>query len=242
MKKRFTLIELLVVIVIIAILLSLLLPSLNNAKYKAKKLHCKNNLKQIGVVMYQVLKDNEKWEYRTEADKATYLRTTSVDRRGQFRTYLGSGESLNNILVDPLLNTKLDLNSSNANLTESSYALFYGFGINGNQALLNPNTPMSYNGTDFNILAADSAAYSFHLELSHPDRSGATKTRIWNDNNNCVTRAHGSGNTFTKLDRNFLLTDGSVQELRKTSSIDGRMTSMPLFRGGAYTQWLPHDL
>jgi prepilin-type N-terminal cleavage/methylation domain-containing protein len=73
-RRPFTLIELLVVVAIIAILASLLLPALANAREKTKVTACLANLKQIGLAASLYTDDMDNWLPPNNADWYTMPR------------------------------------------------------------------------------------------------------------------------------------------------------------------------
>ena len=74
-KKKFTLIELLVVIAIIAILASLLLPALGNARDAARRISCASNMGQTATAMIIYADDNDGY-YPHHLDKGWEVGST----------------------------------------------------------------------------------------------------------------------------------------------------------------------
>ena len=100
-RRAFTLIELLIVISILALLISILLPSLSQARNEAKAVVCASNLRQIGLANNFYANDNEHYYCPGAADfMPTNLHRWHGmrnqpshpfdSRRGPLATYLGT--------------------------------------------------------------------------------------------------------------------------------------------------------
>jgi prepilin-type N-terminal cleavage/methylation domain-containing protein/prepilin-type processing-associated H-X9-DG protein len=122
-KKRFTLIELLVVIAIIAILASMLLPALQNARESAKKSSCASDLKQIGL------------GFRMYSNDSDGLLPPAYQSAGVNRTYamfLNNGK----YVTDPKMPSTFNLGASQR---------LEAMGVVGNMFKCNKNKSAFYN-------------------------------------------------------------------------------------------------
>jgi prepilin-type N-terminal cleavage/methylation domain-containing protein len=248
-RKAFTLIELLVVVAIISLLISVLLPSLQKAKYLAKFSSCSANLHRIGVGMMCYVAEHDGWYPYRQIKGFELIRYEGLDDRQTLRPYL----PINTITCpfSPVSGVNLD--------TTDERAVYMGYSLVGGQELVqdNPTTRLwkvndvpVYDGNKFDILAADFLKGYYlggvpsALMSGHPARDGRLQFvehkqdyagAWWVGYSSAIQEGLG-------MDRNFLHTDGSVRGLMGLKLPDDSRTYPIRNRGdqdAAYYYYFP---
>jgi prepilin-type N-terminal cleavage/methylation domain-containing protein/prepilin-type processing-associated H-X9-DG protein len=234
-KAGFTLVELLVVIGIIALLISILLPSLNRARETANRVKCASNLRQIGQAILLYANENKGAYPRTYgpgSDTAgTALETWGTGKPGFSDPFLnGSGVENNDVTASLFLLLRTQDITPEVFTCPSSNAEKWDFGGGANTALnwcnwnstagLLKNLSYSYQApygdvyalsSGFRLTSSMSAEFAIASDVN-PGTSGT------NDNVLAVTTTssardmkQGNSNNHDEDGQNVLYSDGHVE-------------------------------
>ena len=234
--------ELLVVIVIIAILISMLMPSLSRAKYKAKLTVCTSNLKQIGVASYTYTNNySGKYMDRNSGTRinstANQLKAAGFDHRPTYSTFLSMDK--NSIIQCPMSKAQ-DHSGTVATNTYMDYYYFGGWKYSGEtNGLTTIASELEYNGESYNVLAGDFIEYDGSWTFSNHKDSSLTEA-VYDDATWRMTRyQRNPGNSFKKMDLNFLYTDGSARTIFKITPNDDRFDLIGRFQNRINNMYMP---
>jgi prepilin-type N-terminal cleavage/methylation domain-containing protein len=238
-RKPFSLIELLIVIAIIAILASMLLPSLWQAKYAARLTTCAANQKQIAVGATVYAADNKRlWPrrdgnydvlgrgYPTPATTNTPQASNTFDDRPRLAPYIALNE-----LQCPFIDSFEMVDRVNDRAAVFSYSMYFGWKLTniddgermrrlGDTMVQDAVALGAQPGTEFDILVADTDIVykGASVAAGHPG-SGLSLTN-YNFGSRYTGAARGA------VDLNYTRSDLSVFRVNRVAMADSRMTKV----------------
>jgi len=237
-QQAFTLIELLVVVSIMALLVSILLPALAQARDRARDVICMTRQHNLYLAFATYAAEHE----GLSPERGSYMKANElfagdgdddviddfgdIDLRRTLKTYLDEKmESFN----DPLCRTNVDLSKSWARIRiEGHYGFFTNYKIGDSK---NPKfgTPLTFNGQTFHIMTSDWIAYKLdgiqdtdYHALVQTVHKGRNNSMVLNERDEKSSRDECWARYDTPTDSddfgnqkyNYSYCDGSVRSVR----------------------------